>query len=161
MEKNYLPEGDVEAFRAISKEFDAVYSVFAKNCGLSDAEFWSLLMLRSGFVTQSEISDQLLLSRQTVNSAFKLLVKKGLVRLEPLENNQRTKQASLTENGEQFAQQHIDRMIKVEQQAWQELEEQERTTLTRLTRKYCALIQAGLEQIPTIKSSSSEDLSSQ
>lgn len=161
MEQDYSPEGSVEVFRAVSKEFDAVYSIFAKNCGLSDAEFWSLLMLRGGFTTQSEISGQLLLSRQTVNSAFKLLVKKGLVRLEPLEYNQRTKQALLTERGEQFVRQHIDRLIEVEQQAWEKLEGQERGTLIRLTRKYCALIQAGLEQSSTIESPSSEDLSSQ
>ncbi len=161
MEQEHWLEGSVEEFRAACKEFDTVYSVFAKNCGLSDAEFWSLLMLRSGFTTQSEISSQLLVSRQTVNSAFKLLVKKGLVSLEPLEHNQRTKRASLTEYGEQFAQQHIDRIVEAERQAWLELEEPDRIMLTQLTRKYCILIQAVLERSPAIKPSSSEYLSPQ
>lgn len=48
-------------------------------------------------MTQREISEQLSLSRQTLNSAFKQLIKKGLIRLEPLENDQRSKRAILTD----------------------------------------------------------------
>lgn len=151
MEQVSLLDGTVEAFRAVSKEFDTVYTRFAKNCGLSEAEFWSLLMIRGGATTQTEISDQLFLSRQTVNSAFKQLVKKKLVRLEPLEHNQRTKQVILTPLGEQFMEQHIDRILSVEQQAWLAMEEQERVMLTRLTRKYCNLIRTALNQPPTIE----------
>nr|WP_326185765.1 MarR family transcriptional regulator [uncultured Oscillibacter sp.] len=161
MEQSLLPDGSVEAFRAVSKEFDTIYTRFAKVCGLSEAEFWSLLMIRGGATTQTEISDQLFLSRQTVNSAFKLLVKKGLVRLEPLEHNQRTKQVLLTQSGERFMERRIDRMLDAEQQAWQAMEERERALLTRLTRKYAGLVRTALEQAPTtIESSSSEDLSS-
>lgn len=65
-------------------ELDSVYSLFPKACGLSQAEYWSLLLVYEGVETQSEISDLLFLSRQTLNSAFKQLKKKGLVRLEPL-----------------------------------------------------------------------------
>lgn len=160
MEQVPLSDGSVEAFRAVSKEFDTIYTMFAKNCGLSEAEYWCLLMIRNGTTTQAEISDQLFLSRQTVNSAFKQLVKKKLVRLEPLEHNQRTKQVILTQPGERFMEQYIDRMLLVEQQAWQTMEERERVMLTRLTRKYCNLIRTALKQPPTIESSSSEDLSS-
>ena len=160
MEQSLLPDGSVEAFRAVSKEFDTIYTMFARSCGLSEAEYWSLLMIRCGATTQTEISDQLFLSRQTVNSAFKQLVKKKIVRLEPLEHNQRTKQVILTPPGEQFMEQYIDRMLEVEQQAWQDMDEQERVMLTRLTRKYCGLIRTALAQFPTIESSSSEDLSS-
>lgn len=159
MEQLSLPDGTVEAFRAVSKEFDTVYTMFAKSCGLSETEFWSLLMIRSGVTTQAEISDQLFLSPQTVNSAFKHLVKKGLVRLEPLEHNQRTKQVIVTQAGEQFMERYIDRMLDMERQAWQLMKEQERVMLTRLTRKYCGLIRAALEPLTT-ELSSSEDLSS-
>lgn len=51
----------------------------------------------------------------------------------------------LTPLGEQFMEQYIDRMLDVEQQAWQAMEEQERVMLTRLTRKYCGLIRGALE----------------
>ena len=161
MEQGNLPDNSVEAFRAVSKEFDTIYTMYAKACGLSDTEFWSLLMIRSGAKTQAEICDQLFLSPQTVNSAFKQLVKKELVRLEPLEHNQRTKQIILTALGQQFVEQHIDRIHDVECQMWEVMEEQERALLIRFTRKYCGLVKAALEQPPTIESSSSEDLSSQ
>lgn len=161
MESYFPADGDVRAFREASKEFDAVYARFAKACGLSDAEFWSMLMIRNGVTTQSEISGQLFLSRQTINSAFKLLVKKGLVRLETAENNQRIKYAVLTQRGELFAARYIDRMMQIEQQAWQELEQEEQDTLTRLTRKYCELIQTALQQGITTEQWSSEDTSSE
>lgn len=161
MEQNTLPDGTVDAFRAVWKEFDTLYNKFAKTCGLSEAEYWSLLMIRSGATTQSEISEQLFLSKQTIHSAFKQLVKKGLVRLEPLEHNQRTKAVILTGAGKQFIAQNIDHMLYVEQQAWQAMEENEQILLTQLTRKYCGLIRTALEQSSTIESSSSEDPSSQ
>lgn len=156
MKQASFSDGTIEAFRAVSKEYDTVYAAFARNCGLPEAAYWSLLMIRSGAATQAEISSQLFLSPQTVNSAFKLLVKKGLVRLEPLEHNQRTKQVILTPAGEQFMEQYIDRMLAMEQQAWQAMEEQERIMLTRLTRKYCGLIRGALEQFPETKTTTSE-----
>lgn len=83
------------------------------------------------------------------------------MRLEALEHNQRTKRVIVTPLGQEFMERYIDRMLTVEQQAWQVLEERERAMLTRLTRKYCRLIQAALTRRPTTESSSSEDLSSQ
>mgnify|MGYP006068317411 FL=1 len=59
------------AFREATMELDNVYSLFSKSCGLSEAEDWSLLLIYEGAVTQSQISSQLSLSRQTLNSAFK------------------------------------------------------------------------------------------
>lgn len=59
------------AFREATMELDNLYSVFPKSCGLSEAEYWSLLLIYEGIATQSQISDRLFLSRQTLNSAFK------------------------------------------------------------------------------------------
>lgn len=161
MEQDRLQDGTVEAFRIVSREFDDIYGAFAKACDLSEGEYWSLLMIRYGASTQAEISDQLCLSPQTVNSAFKLLVKKKLLRLEALEHNLRTKQIILTEVGEQFMKDHIARLLAIEQRVWQTMEESERVTLTHLMGKYCNLLRAALEQPSITESSSSEDLSSQ
>ena len=80
-----LPKQDprLDAFRDAAMEFDAVYGLLAKSCGLSDPEYWSLVLIKEGIVTQKEISDQLCLNRQTLNSAFKLLIKKGTVPGQP------------------------------------------------------------------------------
>lgn len=39
-------------------ELDNLYSVFPKSCGLSEAEYWSLLLIYEGIATQSQISDR-------------------------------------------------------------------------------------------------------
>ncbi len=133
------------AFREATMELDNVYSLFSKSCGLSEAEYWSLLLIYEGAVTQSQISSQLSLSRQTLNSAFKQLRKKGLVRLEPYEENQRSKQAFLTEAGKEFVEKNVLRMHRVEEKAWQQISEQEREILTKSIRKLCDLIRTELD----------------
>ena len=133
------------AFREATMELDNVYSLFSKSCGLSEAEYWSLLLIYEGAVTQSQISSQLSLSRQTLNSAFKQLRKNGLVRLEPYEENQRSKQAFLTEAGKEFVEKNVLRMHRVEEKAWQQISEQEREILTKTIRKLCDLIRTELD----------------
>ena len=135
----------LQAFRDATMELDNVYSMFAKACGLSDAEYWSLVLIHEGVETQAQISGQLYLSRQTLNSAFKQLVRKGLVRLEPYEDNQRAKRASLPEAGRRFVSMHVIRMHEIEEQAWQRMPPEERTALTALTRKYTGLVRELLD----------------
>lgn len=130
----------LQSFREATMELDNVYSLFSKSCELSDAEYWSLLLIYEGVVTQSQISDQLFLSRQTLNSAFKQLRKKGLVRLEPFKENQRSKQAFLTEEGRQFVEKYVVRMHRIEEKAWNMLKKEERIALTTLTQKYTNLV---------------------
>lgn len=145
MKKETAPLKTLAAFREATMELDNVYSAFPKACGLSDAEYWSLLLIYDGVATQSQISGQLFLSRQTLNSAFKQLRKKGLIRLEPFEENQRSKQASLTEDGRLFVEKHVVRMHQVEEKAWGRLEDGERAMLTKLTRKFSGLIRQELQ----------------
>ena len=118
-----LPKQDprLDAFRDAAMEFDAVYGLLAKSCGLSDPEYWSLVLIKEGIVTQKEISDQLCLNRQTLNSAFKLLIKKGLIRLEPFQDNQRSKRAILTETGQHFVDETVSKMERLEARAWETL----------------------------------------
>lgn len=134
------------SFRAASMQFDAAYARFAKLCGLSETEYWSLLLVSEGASTQREICGKLSASPQTLNSAFKQLVGKGLVRLEPLEHDQRTKQIILTQAGSQFVEQNVAKMHRLEEQAWQALSPEEQESLTDLTRRFGALITASLDQ---------------
>ena len=133
------------AFRKATMELDNIYSRFPKSCGLSEAEYWSLLLIYEGAATQSEISSQLFMSRQTLNSAFKLLRKKGLVRLEPYEENQRSKQALLTEEGKRFVEENVLQMHRIEEKAWQKLDSDDAKMLTELTKKYGDLIKEELK----------------
>lgn len=134
-------------FRETTRELDNLYSVFPKSFGLSEPEYWSLLLIYEGVVTQSRISRQLFLSRQTLNSAFKQLVKKQLIVLETFEDNQRTKRAVLTAKGSELAVKLAVRMHQAEKKAWENLEKEEQELLTRLTRKYADALGETLQEM--------------
>ena len=135
----------LSSFRDATWELDSIYAMFPKSCGLAEAEYWSLLLIYDGVVTQSKISERLFISKQTLNSAFKQLRKKGLVRLEPYAENQRSKQAFLTEAGKIFVEYHILRMHHIEENAWRRLSSEERGSLIGLTKKVCRLMRDELE----------------
>lgn len=137
------------AFREATMELDDLYSRFPKSCGLSEAEYWSLLLIYEGIVTQSRISEQLFLSRQTLNSAFKQLQKKGLIRLEPYQDNLRSKRAFLTEAGKAFVEENVLRMHRVEERAWQHMSQEDQAVLTALTRKFSSCIRKELDDSNT------------
>ena len=120
-------------------------------------------MIYEGVVTQSKISEQLFLSRQTLNSAFKQLVKKGLIVLKPYENNQRSKKAILTPLGEELVEKQVIRMHQIEEQTWEKLANQEQDSLARLTRKYADVLSETLQEMKRQKNEikSSEDLQPQ
>ena len=148
----------LDAFREASMEFDSVYGQLAKSCGLSGTEYWALSLIHQGGETQREISQQLSLSRQTLNSAFKLLIRKGLIRLEPSKRDQRSKRAILTQEGHRFVEENILRVGRLEEEAWKTLTEEEQTMLVRLTRQFSAALLRSLRAHPTTHLSSSEDL---
>ena len=137
------------AFRDATWELDNIYSLFPKSCGLSEVEYWSLLLIHDGIVTQSQISERLFISKQTLNSAFKQLRKKGLIRLEPYEENQRSKRSLLTDAGKAFVEEHILRMHRMEERAWLRLTSEERESLIGLTQKISRLMQDELEYSTT------------
>ena len=137
------------AFREATMELDNLYSRFPKSCGLSEAEYWSLLLIYEGIVTQSRISEQLFLSRQTLNSAFKQLQKKGLICLEPYQDNLRSKRAFLTEAGKAFVEENVLRMHRVEERAWQHMSQEDQAVLTALIRKFSSCIRKELDDSNT------------
>ena len=144
MKREPPPAETLVSFREATMELDNVYSMFSKKCGLSEAEYWSLVLIYEGAATQSEISSQLFMSRQTLNSAFKQLRKKGLIDLEHYEENLRSKRAFLTDAGKKFVNNHVVLMYEAEEKAWEQLSTEERDMITRLTRKFSGLIRQEL-----------------
>ena len=145
MQTSGEPDTRLESFRDVSMEFDAVYGMLAKSCGLSGTEY-SLILIHEGVETQREISEQLSLSRQTLNSAFKQLIRKGLIQLSPLEHDQRSKRALLTQEGRRFVESTIARTRRMEEQAWQTLTKAEQADLIRLTRQFSSALRQSLNR---------------
>ena len=136
----------IDEYREAYKHFNKIISSMAKVCELSDTEYWAMELLREGVTTQQEICEQLFISKQTINSAFKKLVKKGFVKLEPMEDNLRKKKITFTEKGTEFAEKYIDPMIEMEERTWYEMKEDERKLLISLTRKYSAITEKALAE---------------
>lgn len=84
----------------IYNENTLLYHRLARACGLPDCAFWLLYTLRSeeAPLTQTQLSEQLSLPKQTVNSALKKLVEEGSP---PLGGGgrQSEKQAGLSDRG--------------------------------------------------------------
>ena len=77
------------------------------------------------------------------------------MRLEPLERDQRSKRATLTEAGERLLAGPLARAEAAEAAAWLSLSEADRGTLVGLTRQFTAALLGALEQS---NAGSSEDL---
>ena len=144
MQTHIGPDTPLETFRDVSMEFDFTYGLLAKSCGLSETEYWALILIHEGVETQREISEQLSLSRQTLNSAFKQLIRKGLIQLAPFEHDQRSKRALLTQDGRRFVETTIARTRQLEEQAWQTLTAEEQATLIQLTHQFSAALRQSL-----------------
>ena len=88
-------------FNHLYNENGQLYHRVARSCGLSDCALWLLYTLRAEDtpLTQTQLSETLSLSRQTVNSALKKLVEAGYLRLEAADGNLKNKQVLVTEAG--------------------------------------------------------------
>lgn len=139
-------EISVEAYREAAKELDRVWSQLSRACGLSEGEYWALVMIREGCTTQTEISEQLSMNKQTVHSALKQLIRRGIVRLETQPGNLRVKEIVLTEAGESFTEKYVDTMMDIEERVWNELTKAERREMIRVSQKYNRLLKKALEQ---------------
>ena len=148
----------LDALNEAFMELDHAYDKLAKSCGLSEPDYWSLVLIRHGVETQREISERLTLSPQTIHSAFKLLVKKGLVRLEPFAHDQRSKRAVLTETGRVFAVERVAPLEEVEAQAWDTLSHADHAVLIQLIRQFSAAMTQRLPPQTKFHFDSSEDL---
>ena len=131
----------------IYNENTLLYHHLARACGLPDCAFWLLYTLRSeeAPLTQTQLSEQLSLPKQTVNSALKKLVEEGVLRLEAADGNLKNKRVCLTEAGETFLRRTVDRVFGVESAAAARLTEEERSALVALSQKLLDAFRAETE----------------
>lgn len=138
-----------QEFISASKEVDDLYHMLALKFNLSDSAMWILCTMREANreLTQSEIAQEMSMSRQTVNSAIKNLEKQGYLRLEAVSGDRRNKILSFTEEGETFVKRTVDRVLSLEHQVFENLEVEEQEQITQILRKYTRLMREGAEKI--------------
>lgn len=123
---------------------DRLYSQFARSCGLSSSAYWMLYELEraGGERSLRSIGTSWSYSKQTINSALKVLESRGLIALEFEEGSRKSKLARLTDAGWAFVGENIVPAIEAEERAFRTLTEAERETLLALARKYTRALDA-------------------
>lgn len=134
-------------FNRLYNENGQLYHRVARSCGLSDCALWLLYTLRAEDtpLTQTQLSETLSLSRQTVNSALKKLVEAGYLRLEAVNGNLKNKQVSITEAGDAYLHRTVDRVFSLEDAAVSRLTAEERAALLALGQKLLDAFRAEAE----------------
>ena len=117
----------------VYQEVERLYYEISKGCGLSETAYWILvdIVVAGGSCPQGS---------QTVSSAMRSLVTRGLVTLERDENNRRSKIVTLTPEGRSFCEKEVAPALKAEQRAFETLSPQDRVALVALIRRYVVAI---------------------
>lgn len=130
------------AFNQAQKENDTSYRKYAKAAGISDTAFWILYSIaeRKAPCTQRELCTSWFFPAQTVNSALKGLCRQGVLRLEPVPGNRKSKQIALTSEGDALVQRVIAPLIGAEQRAYERMGRDEYERYLEMTRRHVALL---------------------
>ncbi|MDE7191108.1 MAG: MarR family transcriptional regulator [Clostridia bacterium] len=132
-------EDFIKLYNEIYKAGNRIYHAFALKCGLSDSALTIMYELRmegQEGITQRDLGAMLSLSKQTVNSSTKSLADMGLVELRDGKVDKREKAVILTDKGEKFCIDKIDRIIHAEERAFSRLTEEEAQALMSAEKKY-------------------------
>lgn len=142
-------QAQLTAFNQGYKEMDIMYHNYAKSVGLSDAAFWILYCIseHNGVFTQRDLCSDWSFTPQTVNSALKLLEKRGVISLEFLPENRKNKRIRLTQEGTALARRVVLPLMQAERDTFAELTEKERKLLLATTQKHISVLQRKLRAL--------------
>lgn len=126
----------------VYQEVGRLYYEISRGCGVSETAYWILvdIVIAGGSCPQGSIATCHSLSRQTVSSAMRSLVTRGLVTLERDENNRRSKIVTLTSEGRAFCEREVSPALQAEQRAFESLSPHDRAGLVALVRRYVMAI---------------------
>lgn len=137
---------ELKEFNSLYKEWGEIYHKISAKLGLSDSEFLIFYALvELNLDRQKDIADYFCISKQTINSAVKKLVKVGMVELKVAKGGDM--QIVFTETGTKFAQEKIIPIVNIEKSALAELGQKDSQELLRLTRKHLDIFKEQVKQI--------------
>ncbi len=129
-------ENEVQEFNHLYKELDDLYHEIALKLGISDsalAILYTVCALGDGCL-QKDVCREAYISKQTVNSSVRNLERAGYLYLE--QSTGRDKHIRLTEMGQRFVEEKIRPVIQMENEAFLDMEPEERKEFINLSRKY-------------------------
>ena len=144
---NKIPD-QILQFNQMYKEYNDIYQQAARYFDMPTVSFWLIYVLRQKTeCTQKDFMDQLYYPKQTINSALKLLEKRGYVTLERSETDRRSKLIHLTDKGTAFAKDTADKIICAENAAFARLTDGERGTLLSLFEGLSAVLREEMQKV--------------
>ena len=133
---NIHQEKEIHEFNHIYKELDDLYHEIALKIGISNsalAILYTVCVLGDGCL-QKDVCQEAYISKQTVNSSVRKLEKNGYLYLE--QGTGRDKHIRLTEMGRRFEKEKNRPVIRMENEAFLDMEPEERKKFISLSRKY-------------------------
>lgn len=129
------------------REIAEIYHKISLKLGLSDSVFiifYAIAELGDG-CCQKDISAYYSISRQTINSSVKNLVKEGFIETKTQKDN--TVQLFLTKKGQKLAKEKIYPIIDMENNVFLKLTKDEQKEMVRLIKKYSDLLKEEVKNL--------------
>ncbi len=136
----------LETFHHQFKEITFIYQQAASQYNITINEFWvwySLVAL-GGVQSQQSICETWLLSKQTINSVVKSMMRRGYVYLETIPGTRNRKEIKLTAQGRKFGEEVISKVHHAEQRATAQLTREELSFCSELLEKYLGFLREEL-----------------
>lgn len=138
----------LKAMNYQTKKIEAIYYKLALNFKMSESEFWILYTLSGAEqeCSQQEISEELSVSKQTINSAIQSLVQRKYIFLELSPVSARRKNVRITEKGKQFMEESIAPLQEAEREAFLKMDSFAQSQYVTLSQAYAANLQEEIER---------------
>lgn len=138
----------LKAMNYQTKKIDAIYYKLALNFKMSESEFWILYTLSGAEqeCSQQEISEELSVSKQTINSAIQSLVQRKYIFLELSPVSARRENVRMTEKGKRFAEESIAPLQEAEREAFLKMDSFAQSQYVTLSQAYAANLQEEIER---------------
>ena len=128
----------LQVLNRLYKESDHIYSRLASKLGMTDTTFWVLYAIAHSEepVTQNDLCSDFFFPVQTIHSAINNLRRDGLVELQVIPGTRNRKAILLTERGQSFVANTINKADEIEKNAFLCFNEEEREQYLSLFRRH-------------------------
>lgn len=147
-----IQANELREFNCMYKELEELYHEISLKSGLSDSAYlvlYAVVELGDGCL-QIDIANRYFISKQTISSSVKSLEKKGLLYLK--HGRGRDMHMYLTQDGKNFACEHILPLMEIENNVFSIMPEKECREFLRLTRKYTDIMKENMRRMIDKKS---------
>lgn len=129
----------MKRFNYLTQEIDKIYHDASFKLGISDSIMQILYTLLS-YDRSCTIGDIVTMgvSKQTVNSSLRKLEKEGYILLEKIDG--RKKRVLLTDSGRELAERTALKIIKIENEIFEQWSQEDADNYMRLTVLYCKML---------------------